>query len=57
MKEKTIIQNGHKYKIYTNLPKNWRVLDGGLTAPSGYVWIKNNKGIFSGEVEFAFMKI
>ena len=43
-------------KVYESMPKGWSVIKGALTAPSGYVWIHNEKSIFSKEYEHGYLK-
>jgi hypothetical protein len=43
-------------KVYTELPKGWRIIEGAMTAPRGYIWICNNKSRFSKEYESALLK-
>ena len=45
------------YKVFTEMPKGWRILVGALTAPRGYKWICNGKSIFSKEYEQALLKM
>ena len=44
-------------KIYTELPKGWKIIVGASNAPVGYVWISNNTSRFSKEYEHALLKI
>ena len=39
------------------LPDGWVVLQGTLTQPRGYVWISNNKSIFSKDYKRLLMKL
>ena len=46
-----------KTKIYDHLPDGWIVKSGTNTNPLGYVWICNNKPMFSGKYKAGLMKI
>lgn len=39
------------YKVYKEMPKGWKVIDGALTAPLGLVWVHNCKSRFDGKHE------
>lgn len=43
--------------IYDHLPEGWRVMEGATNHPRGYVWICNNKSLFSKERRTGLMKI
>lgn len=42
--------------IYDTMPDGWRVIQGAMTAPNGYVWIYNGKSIFSKEYRHAYLR-
>ncbi len=44
-------------KVYDEMPKGWRIIEGATTHPKGYKWISNGKSLFSGERETAYLKI
>lgn len=39
------------------MPEGWKKVEGATTAPSGYVWIRNCKPIFSDMYEHALLKL
>ena len=43
--------------IYTKIPKGWKKIEGAVNAPCGYIWVCNNKSLFSGEYKQALLKI
>lgn len=47
-KYKVTLSNGKKADAYTKPPKGWKKLEGATTAPKGYTWYSNGKGLFSG---------
>lgn len=42
---------------YDSLPDGWRVMEGATCHPRGYVWICNNKSLFSKERRIGLMKV
>ena len=42
---------------YDSLPEEWRVIEGATNHPRGYVWICNNKSLFSPKRRTGLMKI
>ena len=45
----------HNINIYKTIPQGWSILDYALTAPSGTVWISNNKSWKSGNLKQAIL--
>lgn len=45
----------HGVKVYKEMPENWKITAGALTAPRGVIWINNGKSLFSGERKAAFL--
>ena len=43
--------------IFEKMPDGWIVCEHTLTQPKGYVWISNNKSLFSGKREHGLLKI
>ena len=41
---------------YDKMPKGWKVLQGAMTAPKGYIWIWNGKSIFKKEYQHALLR-
>lgn len=39
--------DGTKTKLFSRMPKGWKVLIGTLTQPAGTVWISNNQPLFT----------
>lgn len=42
--------------ILDRMPKNGHIIKGAMTAPLGYVWISNNKSMFSRKRRTALVK-
>ena len=45
------------FKVYSTMPKGWRVLRGATTAPNGYVVISNKKSRFCPEYRNGLLKL
>ena len=45
----------NKVEIYNNIPSDWVILKGAVTAPAGTVWISNNKSLKSRERKTAIL--
>lgn len=43
-------------KVYNQLPKGWKIINGALTAPLGYIWISNNQSRFKGQRKSGIIK-
>lgn len=43
--------------VLLEMPKGWRKIEGAVNAPCGYIWVCNNKSLFSGEYKQALLKI
>lgn len=42
--------------FYCEMPDGWAVIKEATTAPNGYVWINNQKSVFSDEYEHALLR-
>lgn len=54
---KTIKINKKEFPVITNLPIGWRILEGTLTQPQGYVFVTNNKSLWDKTRKVALMKL
>ena len=56
---KTMVMSAQQFPNitrYDKMPKGWKVLQGAMTAPKGYIWIWNGKSIFKKEYQHALLR-
>lgn len=46
----------YKVKVLKRQPKGWKPIKGAKTAPQGFIWVSNNKSLFSGKRRMALIK-
>ena len=56
-KRRTITIMGSEIPVVDKLPKGWKLVYGGTTAPKGYVWCYNGKSRFGGEYEHLLVRV
>lgn len=56
MDDRHSLLDNPKVRKLDSLPEGWRVMDGALTQPNGWVWANNGKSIESGKRETALVR-
>jgi len=44
-------------EIFKEIPDGWRICEGAMTMPRGYLWICNNKSFFDGNRKHGLLKV